>query len=955
MPFGFRHFSLFPSDLGLRCLRSRSVVMVSTWSKRAEEAHAFFASQSAVVFRKTKKAKAVHKSLAEESRCRITIPDSSNSDTTATIGEGNVLIMYLYVLPFFSKGSSPRSPTSTSGSNIDKTITSSSHSLSRKDVPDSADRETSVAGVLSSSTVGEKVRNHNILINKLKQKTLVIHGFPIAIQLMLFQSIPLLLRYLPSSDDAQTFYDMSLSVLPTLKTYHTNNILLLENDKDLIVSQSVVSTEEDCVSVGDPKVSHMLSLIRRGYRFSKGDWRGGDASLGKSCICDKKKYCRCNCGPDSSPPNACTPAPVLGHLPSNADSEAIAKLTAEVAHLKNMYAELYVKLKADVVVELKSFLEERTCGSCSRNCGVCAGVPASRADSLSAAVVDTLKPVSSSKPVSVYGCVENRSKDVTVNPESRLQTVDPSFQLSVREDDVPSNLQEILGTDLISEVPNQLVTAHASGGLCSGHLERVVPINYVLIDSSPVPLDELPPQLAQKYLKPMKGRTKRGMIASTRCNVNKSPKRQKQGLPGHVDYIPFHPVPQRLSATFKKQLLAYCKLTFWRKRGSYLAAQGIILLDSLFTQLLCSQYSNFVNAAAPSAFLWDPLVASYIEGAGGDRTERTTWFKDVNTVYVPMNWGNRHWVGLVICLKSSHIDILDPYLECSSDNEVATYMEPLVTMLPHLLKASCDPTDIGILLDSPFSYHRVEGLPQNTRTGDCGPFVMKLIEMHSHNFSVGDMGHIPDAKVDIFRMEVHAAIEIYRRVAETSFTVLAPLLLVGKKQSKLAFSDAVLSSLSLHEFFNNPELANEGSAFRSFFLKCVAANNPVANYLESLRIVAQHGDVSHAIAMLYSAVPESDYITFARGMFLIVAQFPCEGIATISSLFTRLGTVAQVDAIGTVVFRHLSIFRPLRRRLFSNLLVLDSIPVCVGNACNLQNRCLNCFMYWFIIRLNYVL
>lgn len=217
-----------------------------------------------------------------------------------------------------------------------------------------------------------------------------------------------------------------------------------------------------------------------------------------------------------------------------------------------------------------------------------------------------------------------------------------------------------------------------------------------------------------------------------------------------------------LAFVFFPQHMDLILRTFWRKRGSYLAAKGIILLDSLFTQLLCSQYSNFVNAAAPSAFLWDPLVASYIEGTGGDRTERTTWFKGVNTVYVPMNWGNRHWVGLVICLKSSHIDILDPYVDCSSDNEVATYMEPLVTMLPRLLKASCDPTDISVLLDSPFSYHRVEGLPQNTRTGDCGPFVMKLIEMHSHDFSVEDMGHIPDAKVDIFRMDY--AIHVYEEL-----------------------------------------------------------------------------------------------------------------------------------------------------------------------------------------------
>ncbi|EFH57087.1 predicted protein [Arabidopsis lyrata subsp. lyrata] len=785
MPFGFRHFSLSPSDL------------VSTRSKRAEEAAAFFASQSAVVFRKTKKAKAVHNSVAVESRCRITIPDSSNSETTGTIGEGTTPVDVSYSQAEFEIFQERMYPI-------------------------------------------------------LQMGKLVLLGF-----YPLPKSIPLLLRYLPSSDDAQTFYDMSLSVLPTLKTYHTNNILLVKNDKDLIVSQSVVSTKEDCVSVGGPKVSHMLSLIRRGYRFSKGDWRVGDASLGKLCSCDKKKNCRCNCGPDSSPPNTCTPARVPGHLPANADSKAIAKLTAKVAHLKNTYAELYVKLKADVVVELKSFLEAP-----------------SRAESVSAAVVDTLKHVSSSKPLEeeenvalpsevktgkpkafssdtghVYGCVENCSKDVTVNPERRLQSVDPSFQPSVREDDVLSNLQvyvhlnfmnvessselalpflpstlemhpasvtslgaasslrhchnhtfqslvedsietlsskccgldecndprlahhvslpsdpasakEILGTDLISEVPNQLVTAHATGGLCPGHPESVVPINYVLIEYSPVPLGELPPQLAQKYLKPMKGRTKRGMIASTRCNVNKSPKRQKQGLPGHFDYIPFHPVPQRHSANLKKQLLAYRKSfvskrifpsirscasthslfsiccftaltilmavklhmdlilwTIWRKRGSYLAAKGIILLDSLFTQLLCSQYSNFVNAAAPSAFLWDPLVASYIEG------------------------------------------------------------------------------------------------------------------------TVEDMGHIPDAKVDIFRMDY--AIHVYE------------------------------------EF---------------------------------------------------------------------IAQFPSEGIATISSLFSRLGTVAQVDAISTVVFRHLSIFRPLRRRLFSNFLVLDNIPVCVGNACDFQNRCLNCFI-----------
>lgn len=80
-------------------------------------------------------------------------------------------------------------------------------------------------------TVGTKIRKHSTIVKKLKQKSLVVHGFPIAIQLMIFDSIPLLLRYLPSYNMAYTFSDRMVSVMPKLKTYHTNNILLIENDE----------------------------------------------------------------------------------------------------------------------------------------------------------------------------------------------------------------------------------------------------------------------------------------------------------------------------------------------------------------------------------------------------------------------------------------------------------------------------------------------------------------------------------------------------------------------------------------------------------------------------------------------------------------------------------------------------------------------------------------------------
>lgn len=81
--------------------------------------------------------------------------------------------------------------------------------------------------------VGHKVKQLSKLVTKLKQRSLVLHGFPLAIQLHLFQSIPLLLRYLPDHADAQTFVDANVSALPSLKTYHTDNILHLENDPEV--------------------------------------------------------------------------------------------------------------------------------------------------------------------------------------------------------------------------------------------------------------------------------------------------------------------------------------------------------------------------------------------------------------------------------------------------------------------------------------------------------------------------------------------------------------------------------------------------------------------------------------------------------------------------------------------------------------------------------------------------
>lgn len=197
---------------------------------------------------------------------------------------------------------------------------------------------------------------------------------------------------------------------------------------------------------------------------------------------------------------------------------------------------------------------------------------------------------------------------------------------------------------------------------------------------------------------------------------------------------------------------------FWRHHGSYLLSKRIVVLDSLLTQLLSSQYYSFLQATSNSPYQWHPLLDSYIDGTFGARTENSVWFKDVDKVYAPMNWGNKHWVGLVISLRSRHIDILDPLIQSTSDQKVESYMEPLVKMLPHLIKTYCAPNEIDISDETDFTYSRLQGLAQNIRTGDCGPLAIKFIEMHSHGCSIAQMGNIPDAMVNHLRMQYAIAV-----------------------------------------------------------------------------------------------------------------------------------------------------------------------------------------------------
>lgn len=84
--------------------------------------------------------------------------------------------------------------------------------------------------LLRMITIGDYIEDEGSLIKKLKQSSMAVHGFPLAIQLFAFRAIPQLLQYLPHSEDHCTFLDASVTRLPKCKSFHTSNILSVEND-----------------------------------------------------------------------------------------------------------------------------------------------------------------------------------------------------------------------------------------------------------------------------------------------------------------------------------------------------------------------------------------------------------------------------------------------------------------------------------------------------------------------------------------------------------------------------------------------------------------------------------------------------------------------------------------------------------------------------------------------------
>ncbi|ESQ46486.1 hypothetical protein EUTSA_v10000483mg, partial [Eutrema salsugineum] len=120
-----------------------------------------------------------------------------------------------------------------------------------------------------------------------KTKTSACYGFPLSLQLMALQSIPMLVSKIPQPDNLKTFIEDPEGCQNVITLLHLEDILVVESDPLLSVEQTVVDGGDNDHhnelrwgdEVEDAEVAFMQELMAEGYKFSPSDFAVAPAPI----------------------------------------------------------------------------------------------------------------------------------------------------------------------------------------------------------------------------------------------------------------------------------------------------------------------------------------------------------------------------------------------------------------------------------------------------------------------------------------------------------------------------------------------------------------------------------------------------------------------------------------------------------------------------------------------------
>lgn len=195
-------------------------------------------------------------------------------------------------------------------------------------------------------------------------------------------------------------------------------------------------------------------------------------------------------------------------------------------------------------------------------------------------------------------------------------------------------------------------------------------------------------------------------------------------------------------------------------------------------------------------------------------------------------------------------------------------------------------------------------------------------------------------------------IEIVRRLAKDGFRELAPFIASGPEGRDVAFAPEVLKEVDLDEFIFVSSLANEGSMYRGFFMRCFEGGNVTAKYVEGLRRAVKNGPSVESLLLMHSAEDDIPYASFAYGIFAICNGHYEEGIATLEMLGEKVHEWEYMAEIGEIVMAQIADLEPPLAGHYNETYKYPEgdVPHCVHFACTMDDACFDCIGYWGSLR-----
>ncbi|CAN7027535.1 unnamed protein product [Brassica oleracea var. botrytis] len=167
-------------------------------------------------------------------------------------------------------------------------------------------------------------------------------------------------------------------------------------------------------------------------------------------------------------------------------------------------------------------------------------------------------------------------------------------------------------------------------------------------------------------------------------------------------------------------------------------------------------WKRFKPLRRKDLFPWGERLTELVLKAG------EKWMEDVTTIYTPMIWADKHWVGLAINLDMGYVEIMDPQPSLNKDKKVSTFMEALLTALLYLVKKVAKPQQTQFRGLEPFYWKRMKDIYINERSGDCGPLSIKFMEFHAHGDPAPHMSRITYITVDYLHKQY--AMDVYKTI-----------------------------------------------------------------------------------------------------------------------------------------------------------------------------------------------